>query len=83
MNKGLLINSNGLAIDRKYLGIMHRFKASMVKEFMSPSETQLSTEEAYKIAKDTEEIYLNSNLNNQAALRQAVRKFNKEKGDRV
>ena len=82
MNKVLLFYSNGLVIDRKYLGIMDKFKSIMVKELICPSQEQLSTEEAYKIAKDTEEIYLNSNLNNEVALRQAVRKFNNEKGEK-
>lgn len=73
------INNNGLVIDRKYLGIMEKFKTPMIKELISPSQAQLSAEEAYKIAKYTEDIYLNSNLSNEAALRQAIRKFNKEK----
>lgn len=32
MNKVLLLNSNGLVIDRKSLGIIERFKAAMTKE---------------------------------------------------
>ncbi|WP_294364733.1 hypothetical protein [uncultured Clostridium sp.] len=79
MNKILLLNSNGLVIDRNYLGIMQKFKLDMIKELISPTQYQLSVEEAYKIAKDTEDIYLNSTLKNEAALRQAIRKFNKEK----
>ena len=79
MNKALLLNSNGLVIDRKTLGIIAKFKSIMTKELISPSKEQLSAEEAYKIAKDTEDIYLNSKLNNEAALRKAIRKFNKKK----
>lgn len=60
---------------------MEKFKLAMVKELILPSKTQLSVEEAYKVARDAEEIYLNSNLNNEAALREAVRKFNNRKGD--
>lgn len=82
MNKALLLNSNGLVIDRKYLGIMAIFKAAMTKELITPSKEQLSVEEAYKIAIDTEDIYLNSNLSNEDALKEAIKKFNKEKGDK-
>ncbi|MDU7365386.1 MULTISPECIES: hypothetical protein [unclassified Clostridium] len=82
MNRTLLLNSNGLVIDRKYFGIMEKFKSAMIKELISPSQTQLSVEEAYKVAKDTEDIYLNSSLNNEAALREAVRKFNNQKGEK-
>ncbi|MDI9215979.1 hypothetical protein [Clostridium tertium] len=82
MNKTLLLNSNGLVIDRRYFGIMEKFKLAMVKELILPSQTQLSVEEAYKVAKDTEDIYLNSSLNNEEALREAVRKFNNGKGDK-
>ena len=48
-------------------------------EHASSPNPCVSVEEAYKIAKDTEDIYLNSTLKNEAALRQAIRKFNKEK----
>lgn len=82
MNKVLLLNSNGLIIDRKYLGIMDKFKSMMIKELICPSQEQLTAEEAYKVAMDTEEIYLNSNLNNEAALREAVKKFKNEKGEK-
>lgn len=82
MRKVLLLNSNGLVIDRKFLGIMSRFKAAMSKELINPSKEQLSAEEAYKVAIDTEEIYLNSNLNNEDALKEAIKKFNKEKGEK-
>ena len=76
------IEGNGLTIDRKYLGIMEKYKPTMVNEIISPSQQQLSAEEAYKISIETEDIYLNSNLSNEAALRQAIRKFNNEKGDK-
>ena len=82
MNRALLLNSNGLVIDRKYLGIMTIFKAAMTKELITPSKEQLSAEEAYKIAIDTEDIYLNSNLTNKDALKEAIKKFNKEKGEK-
>ncbi|MDU5111671.1 MAG: hypothetical protein E6248_14605 [Clostridium sp.] len=82
MNKILLLNSNGLVIDRKYLGIMDKFKSIMVKELICPTKEQLTAEEAYKVSKDTEEIYLNSNLNNEAALREAIRKFRNEEGEK-
>ena len=82
MNRTLLLNSNGLVIDRKCLGIMTIFKDAMTKELITPSKEQLSAEEAYKIAIDTEDIYLNSNLTNKDALKEAIKKFNKEKGEK-
>lgn len=82
MNKVLLLNSNAISIDRKYLGIIAKFKSIMAKELLHPSIKQLSAEEAYKIAADTENIYLNTSLNNEEALKEAVRKFNNEKGEK-
>jgi hypothetical protein len=63
------------------LVIMDKLKY-IIKDLIPCSQGKLSVEEAYKIAKDTEDIYLNSNLNDKAALRQAITKFNKEKGER-
>lgn len=82
MNKKLLMNSNAIriAVDRKFLRLMAKFKPLMIKELINPSKEQLDYE-ALQLAKEVEYGTVVKGLDYYAELRKAKEKYIKKQKD--